>query len=644
MTPAATLALLQRWRDAGALRALDLAFVRFVHGLAPDAPAGLLVACALLARLEGQGHGCLPLDAAARDPAAVLGEALPEDAAAALALLPADAEAAAGDWAALPAALLEAEPRDERGVSPLVRAGARLYLRRYWRHERRIALALRERALAAAPAARAPRAVSDGPEADAGSEARARDWLDRLFPPAEAAGEPDWQRRACERLLDGRLTVVTGGPGTGKTWTAARALVLLQALHEPGPPLRVALAAPTGKAAARLRQAIAQALLELRPLHEAAAAVDRLAQRLGPARTLHALLGTRPLTRRFEHDEANPLDVDLLIVDEASMVHLEMMDALLAALRARARLLLLGDRDQLASVEAGAVLGDLCGVPADAPLARRVVTLRRSRRFDGAIGALAAAVNRGDGGAALAALQAHEGGALAIAEAGDAARIAALAIDGRSGPAGTAEGWRPLFERLAARPAAGADFTAWALALLQDFDRCRVLAALREGPWGVSGLNTAVEQALARRGWLDPRGEWYAGRPVMVTRNDPSLGLFNGDIGLVLRAPDGALKACFADGERLHAVSVTRLAEVQTAFALTVHKSQGSEFGHVLLVLPDEDSPVLTRELLYTGITRARHALSVVAPRPALLAAAAARPTRRFSGLAQALADPGRGA
>ncbi len=624
MTVAELIALLQRWREAGTLRALDLAFVRFVHALAPEAPAGLLLACALLARLEGQGHGCLPLDELARDPAAVFGDVLPESAAAALALLPADAAAAARDWAALPAAMLQAGPGDDRGASPLVLSGARLYLRRYWRHERHIARALVSRALAPPPTV---------------DEAAAGALLDRLFPPAPAEPGPDWQRLACERALDGRLTVVIGGPGTGKTWTAARALVLLQALHAGAQPLRVALAAPTGKAAARLRQAIAQALAELRPLPEAAAAVAALTERLGPARTLHALLGTRPGTRRFVHDEADPLDVDLLVVDEASMVHLEMMDALLAALPPAARLVLLGDREQLASVEAGAVLGDLCGAPAGSALAQRVVTLRRSRRFDGAIGELAAAVNRGDGDAALAALQGS--GAVAIDAAADAARIAALALDGRALPAGLAEGWRPLFERLAARPADAAAFEPWALALLADFDRCRVLAALREGPWGVGGLNAAVEQAAAKRGWLDPRGEWYPGRPVMVTRNDPGLGLFNGDIGLVLKAPDGTLKACFPAGERLHAVSVTRLADVQTAWALTVHKSQGSEFGHVVLVLPQEDSPVLTRELLYTGITRARRALTVVAPRPALVATAAARPTRRFSGLAQALAAPG---
>lgn len=629
MTPAAALALLQRWRDAQALRALDLALARFVHGLAPEAPAGLLIACALLARLEGQGHGCLPLDELARDPLAVLGDTLPEQAAAALALLPADAAGAARDWGALPATLLQIDPGDggvergergESGVSPLVLCDARLYLRRYWRHERRIARALRGRASATAPVVDAARAGS---------------LLDALFPARPEAGT-DWQRLACERALDGRLTVVTGGPGTGKTWTAARALVLLQALHDGAEPLRIALAAPTGKAAARLRQAIAAALDDLRQGTAVAPAVAVLAQRLGPARTLHALLGTRPGTRRFQHDETRPLDVDLLVVDEASMVHLEMMDALLAALPPAARLLLLGDREQLASVEAGAVLADVCGAPAGSALARRVVTLRRSRRFDGAIAELAAAVNRGDGAAAVAALRTGGVGTLHLDDSADASRIATLAIDGREG----APGWRPLFDRLAARPADAAGFEPWALALLQDFDRCRVLAALREGPWGVAGLNAAIESTLARRGLLDPRGEWYAGRPVMVTRNEPGLGLFNGDIGLVLRTPEGATKACFADGERLHAVSVTRLADVQTAFALTVHKSQGSEFGHVVLVLPETDSAVLTRELLYTGITRARQALSVVAQRPALLGSAAGRPTRRFSGLAQALSVP----
>ncbi len=620
MNASAMLSKLQAWREAGALRALDVAFARFVHQQGPEAPASLLLASALLARLEGQGHGALPLHALAADPAAVLGAPLPADMAAACAQLLGDAGLLHAAWAALPQSVLQVDPSDDRGASPLVLAGPRLYLRRYWCYEQRIAAALRQRAVAAAEEAAAP--------------AQATALLDRLFPPAQD-GEVDHQRRACETALTGRLTVVTGGPGTGKTWTAARLLVLLQALHRGPQPLRVALAAPTGKAAARLRQAIQQALDDLLAKDTGLPGLDTLAQRLGPARTLHALLGTRPGSRRFVHDEAQPLDVDLLLVDEASMVHLEMMDALLAALPPRARLVLLGDRDQLASVEAGAVLGDVCSVPAGTPLAARVVTLLRSRRFDGAIGELAMAVNRGEGAAALALLQAPPDASLQWASAATPVDLAALALNGREG----APGWRALYQALQQGPGTQ-DFPAWALACLQAFDQCRVLAALREGPWGVSGLNTAIQQALAAQGLLQPRGEWYAGRPVMVTHNDPGLGLFNGDTGLVLRAPDGRLLACFADGGRLHAVSVTRLAQVQTAFAMTVHKSQGSEFQHVLLVLPPEDSPVLTRELLYTGITRARSALSVVAPQPQWLATAAARPTRRFSGLVSALATP----
>jgi exodeoxyribonuclease V alpha subunit len=658
MNAGTVLQQLQAWRDQGWLRALDLALAKFLHTLDATTPPSLLLAAAWLAQLEGRGHSCLPLAAGPQELPAWL--AWPPEAQPGLAeawvQLPADAASARRAWAG--STVLEIDPAGTTGSTPLVLHGNRLYLRRYWRHESEIAAQVLQRAR--------PQALP-GPA----DQARARALLAQLFgntagPDAAATG-PDWQQVACALALRARLCLVTGGPGTGKTYTAARLLVLQQALHRGPQPLRVALAAPTGKAAARLRQAMVAALQGLqappadgvpgRPL-------PAWAESLGPARTLHALLGTRPGTRRFVHDAAQPLAIDLLFVDEASMVHLEMMAALLQALPPGARLVLLGDRDQLASVEAGAVMGELCaGAGAEAPgyapatvhwvqvlsgqalpadpaaredgLAQQTVVLRQSRRFAGPIGQLALAVNRGDGAAALAALQAPGGEALALVAPREAAAVARLAVQGRGGHAA---GYAAALQGLQQRPAAAAAFEPWATALLRQFDRCRVLCAVREGPWGVAGLNAGIEAALVQQGLLARRGEWYEGRPVMVTRNEPTLGIFNGDIGLVLAPPGGGpLRAWFLEGQTLRSVATSRLADVETAFAMTVHKSQGSEFAHVLLVLPEDDNPVLTRELVYTGITRAKEAFTLVAPEPARLLAACARLTRRLSGLAAML-------
>lgn len=638
---------LERWRAAGWLHRLGLALARFVAETDTTAPPSLLLGAAWLAQLEGQGHGGLPVDEAQRDLMQWLGwpPDANDDLLAATAMWRTESGKASLAWQGCPS--IEIEPTDVTGTSPLVLSGGLLYLRRYWRHETQLAAQVRARA--------------STPPDDIDRQA-ARTWLDRLFPPDAAGAEPDWQKIACAVALRGRLTLVTGGPGTGKTYTAARLLVLLRALHAGPQPLRVALAAPTGKAAARLRQSINNALQRLNGSLEADA-------ELAPAKTLHALLGAQPGTRRFRHDAAHPLDVDLLIVDEASMVHLEMMAQLLEALPVGARLVLLGDKDQLASVEAGAVMGDLCqgagergpsrgytpdtvGWIADVagvilpaslqgdgpPLQQQTVVLRRSHRFGGPIGQLALAMNQGDGRSATRLLTAGDGGPAAMLLAPDATAVVRLALQGRGEEAA---GYRPYLEELARRPSRhdSVSHEAWARDVLRQFERFRVLCAVREGAWGVSGLNQSIERAMMDNGLLVRRGEWYEGRPVMVTRNDPALGVFNGDIGIVLGGPpdDRSLRCWFLDGDRLHSVAVSRLPDVETAFAMTVHKSQGSEYAHVALVLPDEDLPVLSRELLYTGITRASQALTVMARHPALLAAAAARQTRRVSGLRRRL-------
>ena len=686
-TTTALLDALQRWRRAGQLRALDVAFAQLLHELHPEAPASLLLAGALTAQMEGRGHDCIELAKWTKTLAET--SAWPAASARELAAwLPADWAAESKAWAGSPLIAMEASGVDDAGgspsatstsapPSPLVLHRGRLYLRRYWNWESRVAAQVRAR-------------TRDDIAADTPIDAaEARRWLDRLFPPTtpsspatsrkQAETDPDtaidWQKLACALALHGRFTVITGGPGTGKTYTAARLLVLLQALHRGAHPLRVALAAPTGKAAARLRQAIDAALAALRPTIERDLFAHDPTAAPGPARTLHALLGARASTRRLRHDASQPLEVDVLFVDEASMVHLEMMDALLDALPRGARLVLLGDKDQLASVEAGAVLGDLCAgaeaggysaatreraralagitLPArylagddggaDA-LAQHVAMLRTSHRFGGAIGALAAAVNRGDAAGVVKQFTTSTDEAVAHdAAAHEPAALRTLAVEGRPGAAG----YRACFERLRARPANADAFAEWARAVLTDFDRLRVLCAVRAGPHGVHEVNGAIEQALADARLLPARrGEWYEGRPVMVTRNDAALGVFNGDIGITLRPPgvpgaQGAaaqpLRVYFLEAGALRSVSTSRLADVETAFALTVHKSQGSEFEHVLLVLPDDDVPVLTRELLYTAITRARSAFTLAAADLALVQRAVQRLTWRSSGLRELL-------
>lgn len=552
------------------------------------------------------------------------------------------------------------------GAQPL------LYLRRYWHDEGDVVRHIHQRV-------GSPRRVD---------EAAAAHWLHRFFAPAGAAiapaPTPDWQQWACALALRAGLTVITGGPGTGKTYTAARLLAVLFALSPQPQQLRVALAAPTGKAAARLRQSLAQSLAVLAPsladrhVGTQGVALDlaALTQRMGPARTLHALLGVRPDSRRFVHNARNPLDVDVLVVDEASMINLEMMAALMRALPPHAQLVLLGDKDQLSSVEAGAVLGDVCrhahgghynadtarylqattGQPmppafalpagqAGAPLAQQTVMLRHSHRFAGAIGQLALAVNAGQAAKVAALLaQAPDGGDLIRLSAAQPQRDEATLLAQLADLA--VVGFAPCLRAMAEGCTAHAPadpYGQWVRRVLTAFEGFRLLCAVHQGPFGTQGLNQRVQAALAQAGLLQPRGEWFAGRPIMVTRNDPGLGVSNGDVGIVLPGRAGAggtpgLKACFWEGDTLRAVPVGRLAHVETAFAMTVHKSQGSEFGHAVLVLPPHATAMLTRELVYTGITRARQKLTLVEGAPNALVNAVQRQASRHSGLGMRLA------
>lgn len=690
---------LRLWSQQGWLRRLDSAAADFLHEHDPLASPAALVAVAMLVHLEGRGHVCLSLSDLVQAPQRLL--AWPEKTQEALRSVWAGLPEQPQEWVqalrASPAVRHLASAQPDTG-QPFVLDGTPawplLYLRRYWVYEQQVVQAINARAARQHPVDRA----------------LARTWLDRLFPDqaapaAQQAAPIQWQKVACALAIRSGLTVITGGPGTGKTYTAARLLALLLVTSPDPARLRVGLAAPTGKAAARLRQSIDQSLISLQASLGDAVDLRQLTERMDKATTVHSLLGMHMGSRQFRHNAHRPLDLDVLIVDETSMIHLEMMAALLQAMPAGARLVLLGDKDQLASVEAGSVLGDMCAnahdsrysastcayvqavggerltasASAGGALAQQTVMLRHSHRFGSAIGALARAVNEGrshDAGEHPAPEADRAGAYGLLRRASQQVRHAAQAgsagdapsrehrkhgeihlVDGPITPTAVTDlalHGRPL------APACYADYlavvrqgpaspdrtvpelahTAWVRQVLQAFDRFRLLCAVHEGDWGDRSINGQVQKALAEQGWLKVDGEWFVGRPVMVTRNEKALGVFNGDVGVVLPAfgQDPALRrAYFLDGDEVRSVSVSRLSHVETAFAMTIHKSQGSEFAHTVVVLPPSGSDILTRELVYTGVTRAREHLTVVEPRPGLLGEAVSHKVRRVSGLTQAL-------
>lgn len=473
--------------------------------------------------------------------------------------------------------------------------GSRLYLDRYWREEGQVCDDL------VARVRRTP------PEVDT---ALLEAGLERVFPGAGYAEQRDAARGAATRWT----TVLTGGPGTGKTTTVAGLLSLVAEQHErqTGRRPRMALSAPTGKAAARLQEAVQEATARLpEPDRERLGVLD--------ASTLHRLLGWRPDSRvRFRHHRGNRLPHDVVVVDETSMVSLTMMARLLEAVRPDARLVLVGDPDQLASVEAGAVLADLvAGFEDDA--ASPVAALRRTHRFGARIGALADALRTGDADAALAELRAgSEEVELVEATDEDAVgrfreQVADVAVElRRAGEAGDRAG---------------------ALAALAGH---RLLCAHREGPYGVTGWNRLVERLASERTGVTHYDEWYAGRPILVTANDYDQLLNNGDMGATVADADGRLRVVVQLGGTTRELATSRLAGVETVHAMTVHKSQGSQARVVSVVLPDEQSRLLTRELFYTAVTRAQERVRVVGTE-AGVRAAIAREVQRASGLRERL-------
>lgn len=596
--------LLERLRGrtvTGQVQPLELALADWCLRHGGSEPVAL--AMVLTSRSVADGHSCLRLTALAP---AIPGEAAfmeHEDFLQALA----DSPLVGGPGDAL----------------PLIRDGERLYLQRYWHYETR--LAARLSALVAQP----PEPV-DTARLDRDGGLFDYTWVE--------PGDTHWQPVAAAAALRHGFTVISGGPGTGKTYTVLRLMRLLieaaAAKNEPPPVIR--LAAPTGKAAARMLESVSAGLAQM-PDSSAVGALlpDR-------ADTLHRLLGLTQASTRPRYHADNPLAADVVIVDEASMVDLPMMAKLAEALPDHARLVLLGDRYQLASVESGSVLAELCnagGVNAFSPaqqaafgdllgtsaettdgpamLGDHVVTLQTSHRFraDSAIGRLAAAINAGDADAALTVgAEGHRELELGLGNAADTDALVERMADA----------YLPM-ETAADREAA-----------LDALESVRLLTATRVGPAGSEYLNQRIHERLAARQGRDPQRRWYHGRPVMVLQNDYRAGLFNGDTGICLDDGSGRLKVWFRTSDGPRSLLPSALPGHETVYAMTIHKSQGSEFSHVALLLPDVDTPVLTRELLYTGITRARHSLAVVGPE-SVFQAGIERRTRRESGLAERL-------
>lgn len=609
LVPAAT-AGLDPFVSAGVFGPTEIQVAATVARLEPGLHPDVLLALAVAARAPRLGHVGIELAEVAHRMLDRHQEDLPT--------LPwPEPKAWARTLAASPA-VATPDTWDHRPVRPLVWDGTRIYLQRYFAYELAVADQLRARAEAAA----APPGEGTGAV------------LDALFPPRDGPGGPDLQRRAAESALGHPLAVIAGGPGTGKTRTIAR---LVAASHQlaraEGRSFSVALAAPTGKAAARMTEAVHQAVVDA----EAEGAVEPwLAEvlRSAEATTIHRLLGWRP-GGRFRHDHRDPLVHDLVVVDETSMVSLPLMARLLDAVRPQARVVLVGDPNQLASVEAGTVLGDVVG-PAgaptpvgqlplapvvDGPLAGRVTVLRRVHRFGAGSGieALADAIRDGHVDEAIDLLR------------GSAADLTWVALDDASAMAaledvvvGTAA------EVVEAARAGDAERG------LDAATRVKVLAATRLGANGLIDWTTRIERSLADRVPLydGNRGRaWHVGRPVLVTMNDRINKVANGDIGLTVAGADGApMVVALPDPGGVRYLAPARLREVETWWAMTIHKSQGSEFPHVVVALPHRESPILTRELLYTAATRARTHLTVVADEGALRTAVG-RPVARASGL-----------
>jgi len=698
----ALLARLQLWQQLELIRPLDFALVQMLQQKAGKTlPDDLWCWLALGSAQLAQGHLCLDIAQVLQQPALLLSPS--QRYGKTLQLIQ--------QWlfpmqlSALQALLQQAEPVVALATAPLcnspfVLEGSRLYLRRYWHYEQQIKHYLTQ----SFNRTRALRQQT--------GHVQVQTLLQALFPErfkaksAPASGQdalqnidqdtgPDWQLLGCAMAAGSSFSVITGGPGTGKTTTVVKLLLLLQQLQQSRglPYLQIRLAAPTGKAAARLSVAITGALTKLQPALGLASGLVQAVP--AHAETLHRLLGSHPEQNGFKYHAAHQLPLDVLVVDEASMVDVAMFAAMLAALPAKARLILLGDKDQLASVEAGAILAELCrdaeqgGYSADTAdwlfqqsgqhipphfisnspgaLEQQLLMLRTSHRFgaNSGIGKLAAAVNRGDADLAWQLLQEQRPDLRLLQLQPDNPAFKALVLDGgntqgasgsQSG-AGTQGGFRHYLQIVQQGPVM--DGTQgqseqqqllhqerneqWAQQVLQAFGSFQLLCALRQGEYGVEQLNQRISQLLLQERLIQRADGWYAGRPVMISQNDYATGLMNGDVGICLARYElqqgqwqQRLRVVFPParhGEPLRWLMPSRLPALETVYAMTVHKSQGSEFAHAVLVLPDKSSVLLNRELVYTGITRAASCFTLLCPEAAVFKAAVQSRTERSGGL-----------
>jgi exodeoxyribonuclease V alpha subunit len=597
-------------QENGHLSPMDIHFARFLTSLVKARVDEMAVAAALVSRFTREGHIGLDLGMLA-------GNVFPEGEEEGIACPP------LGAWLEkLGKSPVVGRPGQRRPLT--LDDGHRLYLFRYWDYQEKLVGAIKGRL-------QADREI-DIP--------LLRQGIERLFP-GNITGETDWQRVAAVTALLKDFCVISGGPGTGKTTTISKILALMVEQCHPQEP-RIALAAPTGKAAARLKETVTSAKASLNVAPGILNAIPH------DATTIHRLLGSIPGSPYFRYHGQHRLPLGAVVVDEASMVDMALMSKLVQAVPDDARLILVGDRDQLASVEAGAVLGDICNtghrygfseaysrmlqeITGDrmppsgregAPIRDAIIHMAHSYRFGkgSGMGEISRAVNGGKGGLALEIFRDDAFGNM---------RWRDLPLpDDMTGQL------RATIQEAFKRPTGDTP--------TEHFDRldqCRILCAVREGPYGVKAVNMIVERLLQARGIMDSGRLWYPGRPVMITKNDYDLQLYNGDVGIVLPDPDRGheLSAFFPSGEGgFKTFHPLRLPEHETVYAMTVHKSQGSEFERVLMILPDRDSPLLTRELIYTGITRAREGVEIWTHEDVFLNAVSRR-IQRTSGLRDAL-------
>jgi exodeoxyribonuclease V alpha subunit len=568
----ATLAALQK---SGHLRRVDGALGDWIARTFPGESPEVALAAALAARAVADGHSALALDHAQAWLDNLEGDGN-------AAMLPDTSR-----WCEVLRRSAAVHPLDDGQAStecsPLtLDARRRIYLRRYFEYERKLARSLMARARS-----------TDTTRSDRGT-------------PGADGSTRDEQQRVIDAALSHRFTLITGGPGAGKTHGVLRTLVALaEQAHAHDSNLRIALAAPTGKAAARLRESVRAQLMQLGLPEPIAAQIPH------DAGTVHGLIGLSPWSARARHGHDSPLPFDVVVVDEVSMVDLPLMAKLVDAVPDEARLILLGDPGQLSAVEAGDVLGALVEAAREAPLRDCHVALTRSHRFEAGskLGALAEAIARGD--------------AVAASELLDRAGEVSF-VDGKQLVGAAVAAYRAILD--AQNPGA-------ALRAARDF---RVLTALRKGPSGCIALDRAIAAQLQRAAGVRNDERWWRGRLILITANRPELGLFNGDTGLVWPDSDGVMKVWFGNVEDApRALPVAALPPHEGAFAQTVHKAQGSEFERVALVT-GPDSAVLTRELLYTGVTRARTDITLHTT-PATLRAGIERRTLRMTGLADRL-------